>query len=152
MAYVAARRNQRFEIRESLHTPTGPRARTLAGFTILTDDVLDRAAKRATRSFDVDAVIASAERAGAPVRAATVASRRAGDSSRGFVQSSRRMAASLQRTATRSARADPGRELIDLLGFADAVTASQPARPSERLGFPVLSKLVAGGPAAAGAS
>jgi hypothetical protein len=151
MAYVAARRNQRFEIRESLHTPKGPRARTLAGFTILTDDVLDRAAERATRSFDADAVIDSAKHAGAPVRAATAAARRAGDSSRGFVPASRRMAASLQRTAMGSERAEPGRQLIDLLGFADAVTASQPARPSERLGFPVLSRLAAGGPAAAGA-
>jgi len=37
--------------------------------------------------------------------------------------------------------ADPGAALIDLLGFADAVTASQPARPSEPLAFPVLSRL-----------
>jgi hypothetical protein len=37
---------------------------------------------------------------------------------------------------------DPGAALIDLLGFADAVTRSQAARPFEPLAFPVLRKLV----------
>ena len=32
--------------------------------------------------------------------------------------------------------------LIDLLGFADAVTAGQPTRPFEPLAFPVLRTLV----------
>ena len=39
--------------------------------------------------------------------------------------------------------ADPGAALIDLLGFADAVTRSQPVRPFAPLAFPVLSRLVA---------
>lgn len=38
----------------------------------------------------------------------------------------------------------PGEALIDLLGFADAVTASQPARAATRLAFPPLAPLVAG--------
>jgi hypothetical protein len=37
---------------------------------------------------------------------------------------------------------DPGAALIDLLGFADAVTRSQPPRPRGPLEFPVLSRLV----------
>jgi hypothetical protein len=37
---------------------------------------------------------------------------------------------------------DPGAALIDLLGFADAVTSSRPARPFEPLEFPVLARLV----------
>ena len=40
MAYVVARPRGRFEIRESVHTPKGPRARSLANFAHLTDEVL----------------------------------------------------------------------------------------------------------------
>jgi hypothetical protein len=132
MAYVVARRNGRFEIRESQHTPSGPRARSLAGFQILTDEVIARASSRARGPFDFAAVLASGRRAGAPV--ATNASQR-------FVRASRRMASSL-RGAPAPERSEPGGSLIDLLGFADAVTRSQPARPFEPLTFPVLSRLV----------
>jgi hypothetical protein len=138
MAYVVARPKGRFEIRESLHTPAGPRARSLAGFDILTGEVLAKAAQRAQRPFDVEAVLASGRRAGAP--AVTGAWRKTGDSPSRFVQSTRRMALALQRgPALRPA--DPGAALIDLLGFADAVTGSQPARPFAPLAFPVLSRL-----------
>ncbi|HEV2943923.1 MAG TPA: hypothetical protein VGX26_02260 [Solirubrobacteraceae bacterium] len=138
MAYVVARPKGRFEIRESLHTPAGPRARGLAGFDVLTDEVLAKAARRAQRPFDVEAVLASGRRAGAP--SATGAWRETGDSPSRFVQASRRMALALQRPpALRPA--DPGSALIHLLGFADAVTASQPARPFAPLEFPVLSRL-----------
>ncbi len=149
MAYVVARRNGRFEVRESLHTPKGPRARTLAGFDVLTDEVLAAAARRARRPFDVRAVLASGRRAGARVPAGTGAGPgdrdSARDSARGspsrFVETSRRMALAFQRPpAIRPA--DPGAVLIDLLGFADAVAAGQPPRPFEPLGFPVLSRLV----------
>lgn len=139
MAYVVARRKGRFEVRESSHTPNGPRARSLAGFDVLTDEVLAKAAKRAKRPFDLDAVIASGRRAGALVKAG--GGRETRDSSRRFVEASRRMSLSLQRPPS-SRPADPGAALIDLLGFADAVTASQPARPFEPLAFPVMSRLV----------
>jgi hypothetical protein len=39
---------------------------------------------------------------------------------------------------------DPGAALIDLLGFADAVTRNQPPRPPVPLEFPVLSRLAEG--------
>lgn len=39
------------------------------------------------------------------------------------------------------ARVDPGAALLELLGFADMVVASQASRPSEPLAFPVLSEL-----------
>ena len=68
MAYVVVRPKGRFEIRESLHTPDGPRARSLAGFDVLTDGVIAKAARRAQRPFDVEAVLASARRAGAWAR------------------------------------------------------------------------------------
>jgi hypothetical protein len=140
MAYVAARRRGRFEIRESLHTPKGSRARSLVGFQVLDDEVLARAAQRAVRRFDADAVIASGRRAGAPVTAVagTVGERRGSATS--FVRASRRMALSLQRPRA-IAGTDPGEALIDLLGFADAVARSQSPRPFEPLQFPVMARL-----------
>lgn len=65
MSYVIGRRDGRFEIRESVHTPAGPRARTLATFTTLTDQVLAHAEGRATRRFDRDLVIERALARGA---------------------------------------------------------------------------------------
>jgi hypothetical protein len=66
MAFVVARRDGRFEFRESIATPTGPRARTLATFRELTDDVLDRAEQRAQRPIDRQALEARAHALGAP--------------------------------------------------------------------------------------
>jgi hypothetical protein len=65
MAFVVARRDGRFEIRESIATPAGPRARSLATFRTLTDDVLDHAEARAARPFDRSQVEARALAAGA---------------------------------------------------------------------------------------
>ncbi len=143
MAYVVARPKGRFEVRESLHTPGGPRARSLAGFDVLTDEVLAAAAARSTRPFDAEAVLASARRAGAPMRiGAGVVAEGVRDSSRRFVEASRRMALSMRRRPAASGGEDSGAALIDLLGFADAVARSQPPRPFEPLRFPVLSRLV----------
>ena len=49
------------------------------------------------------------------------------------------------------ARADAGAVLLELLGFADAVTASQPPRPFEPLAFPALARLAERHLSAAGA-
>jgi hypothetical protein len=144
MAYVVARPRGRFEVRESLHTPKGPRARSLAGFDVLTDEVLAAAARRATRPFDTEAVLASARRAGAPVRTGTGMAGGVRDSSRRFVEASRRMALSMRQRPVSSGPDDSGAALIDLLGFADAVARSQPPRPFEPLTFPVLSRLAEG--------
>jgi hypothetical protein len=138
MAYVVARPKGRFEVRESLHTPDGPRARSLAGFDLLTDAVLAKAAERAKRPFDVGVVLASARRAGAPT---TVSAGGEADARARFVKASRRMAHALQRRPVLRP-VDPGAALIELLGFADAVTRSQPLRPPAPLEFPVLSRLV----------
>jgi hypothetical protein len=139
MAYVVARPGGRFEIRESIHTPAGPRARSLAGFGVLTDEVLAKAERRAQRPFDLEAVLASGRRAGASTAGVVRKGSESGARSR-FVEASRRMAMSLQRPpATRSL--DAGAALIDLLGFADAVRSSQPARPPVPLEFPVLAHL-----------
>ena len=77
----------RYEIRESVSTPAGPRARTLASFRVLTSEVLAEAARRAQRPFDGARVRERAAALGAPTRtngaaaAATelVARLRAGD-------------------------------------------------------------------------
>jgi hypothetical protein len=150
MAFVVARPKGRFEIRESHHTPTGPRARSLAGFDVLSDKVIARAARRARRPFDVDAVLASGRRAGAQVTAGVPARERE-SSRRRFVEASRRMTRTLERPPT-TGSTDPGAALIDLLGFADAVTRSRPARPFESLEFPVLARLLEGRRASARAA
>lgn len=139
MAYVVARRGGRFEIRESVHTAKGPRARTLAGFSVLTEDALAAAARRAQRPFDAGAVVRSARRARAPVRVAASGASRTSDR---FVTASKRMAVALGTPAI-GARADAGAALLELLGFADTVRASQPPRPFEPLAFPVLAELAA---------
>jgi hypothetical protein len=141
MAYVVARRNGRFEIRESLHTAKGPRARTLAGFGVLTDEILAAASGRAQRPFDAEAVIGSGRRAGALVRVAT--SGAAGGAHDRFLASSKSMARTLGRPQAHAARGDAGVALIELLSFADMVRASQPSRPFEPLAFPALSHLTA---------
>ena len=131
MAYVVARPKGRFEVRESVHTPKGPRARSLVNFTELTDDVLATAASRATRPFNADAVRAAAARAAAARPRPEV---------RRFVAASQRMARSLEpRPAAQ--RQDPGDALIDLLGFVAQITPFRPARPLEPLMFPPLARL-----------
>lgn len=148
MAYVVARRAGRFEIRESEHTAKGPRARTLVSFKVLSETVLSAAASKARRAFDVQSVLASGRRAGAPVDPTAIAfgslQHAPGDMPsryEDFVASTRRMARVTSRPPGKRMRADPGTALMELLGFADAVALSQPAKPAAPLRFPVLAKL-----------
>lgn len=78
MAFVTARKNGTWEIRESVSTPEGPRSRTLASFRTLSDEVIRHAQARAAKSLDKKDVRDAAHRAGAPVDLAT-ADRAAGD-------------------------------------------------------------------------
>ena len=100
MAYVVARPKGRFEIRESVHTPKGPRARSLANFSQLSDEVLARARRRASRPFDAEAVRGAAARA-----ALKVIPRHERPETRRFVEASLRMARSVLRR--RPERAGP---------------------------------------------
>lgn len=69
MASLIARDAGRFELRETVATPAGPRSRTLATFAPpLAPEVLDRAERRATRPFDRAAILARAAALGIPVR------------------------------------------------------------------------------------
>ncbi|HEY1651802.1 MAG TPA: hypothetical protein VGG09_07955 [Acidimicrobiales bacterium] len=148
MAYVVARPKERYEIRESVHTPKGPRARSLANFATLTDEVLETAQSRASRPFDASAVRASARRAGSPVRRSRRGHERAASpltraDARRFVAASRRMARSLDPEPPRTG--DPGREagdaLIDLLGFVAQIAPFRPEADLEPLRFPLLARL-----------
>jgi hypothetical protein len=67
MAFVIAKAGGRFEIRESEHTPAGPRSRTLVTFRTLNDDVLERARARARGTFDEHKVRLGARKLGAAV-------------------------------------------------------------------------------------
>jgi hypothetical protein len=145
---VVARPRGRFEIRESVHTPKGPRARTLANFEQLTDKVLDTARLRASRPFDPDAVRASALKAGMSAATRLLGQGRLGgvaapvrQDTRGFVEASRRMARSLERVPRPTDRRDPGDALIDLLSVVAQVSAFQAPRPPEPLRFPPLARL-----------
>ncbi len=146
MAYVVARPKGRFEIRESVHTPKGPRARSLASFTQLTDEVLSKAGRKASRPFDTQAVRASAARASAArasaARPGSLTQRHRTPEMQQFVESSRRMAAVLEAPPPRPrSTRDPGDALIDLLGLVAQVSAFRPPRPPEPLRFPPLARL-----------
>ena len=141
MAYVVARPKGRFEIRESVHTPKGPRARSLANFAQLDDEVLDRARRRASRPFDTEAVRAAAERVAAERAAANRGARHERPETRHFVEASRRMARSLERVRPPADRRDPGDALIGLLGFVARVRPFAPTRTPAPLRFPPLARL-----------
>lgn len=141
MAFVVARPNGRFEIRESQHTSRGPRARTLTGFRVLSDAVLAEAARRASRPFDVQAVLRSSRRAGAPVELAPTTTQDVNAARRAFVEASLRMAQATARPRSNTAKRDPGEALIELLAFADEVRQGQAARSPSPLAFPPLALL-----------
>jgi hypothetical protein len=148
MAYVVARPKGRYEIRESVHTPKGPRARSLANFAALTDEVLETAQRRASRPFDPAAVRASARRAGSPVQRSR---RPRGRTAPGlppaeahhFVAASRRMVRSLDAAPPRigDQGRDPGDALIDLLEFVAQIAPFRPKTDPEPLRFPPLARL-----------
>jgi hypothetical protein len=142
MAYVVARPKGRFEIRESVHTPKGPRARSLANFSRLTDAVLVTAAQRATRPFDAASVRAAADRAAtaAPPPPPSEGTGANDPGRKRFVESARRMARSLE-PGPQQKRTDPGDALIDLLGFVAQIAPFRPDRPPEPLRFPPLARL-----------
>ena len=150
MAYVVTRPKGRFEIREAVHTPKGPRARSLANFARFTDEVLERARNRASRPFDAEAVRAAATRAveGQPDSAqvplvaggATTVPRHARPETREFVEASRRMARSLERVPEKADRRDPGDALLGLLAFVAQVTPSRLPHP-EPLEYPPLARV-----------
>jgi hypothetical protein len=68
MAYVVATKPGRFEVRESVSTPEGPRSRTLASFRELTAETVEKVQARSEKSPTAAELTQLALRAGAPVR------------------------------------------------------------------------------------
>ena len=68
MAYVVATKPGRFEVRESISTPDGPRSRTLASFRELTDETIGKVQARSDKPPTADELTRLALKAGAPVR------------------------------------------------------------------------------------
>jgi hypothetical protein len=99
---------------------------------------MNAAARRAQRPFDAEAVISSGRRAGARVQVASSGANRARDR---FLSGSRRMAVALATPTPASERTDPGKALLELLGFADAIAVKQPPRAREPLSFPPLGRV-----------
>ena len=68
MSYLVLRADGRFEIREAVATPRGPRTRSLASARgALGPELLERAARRATRPFDAERIRARARELGLSV-------------------------------------------------------------------------------------
>jgi hypothetical protein len=67
MTYVVPARSGRFEIRESVSTPKGPRSHTLVSFRELDDTVIEKARRKAAKALDETELRRAARRAGAPV-------------------------------------------------------------------------------------
>jgi hypothetical protein len=150
MAYIVARPNGRFEIRESVHTPKGPRARSLVNFDRFTEEILERARARASRPFDSASVRDAAMRATTatdpagdltPADTASTIPRHEQPENRRFVEASRRMVQSLERLPDSARRRDPGAVLIDLFEFVANVSSSPPTGPPKPLRFPPLARL-----------
>jgi hypothetical protein len=68
MAFVTKGRGDLWELRQSRHTPNGPRSITLASFDELTPRVVEHALARAVKPLTAADVERAALRAGAPVR------------------------------------------------------------------------------------
>ena len=164
MAYLRRRSQGRVEIRESLGTPAGPRARTLCTFRgSLGPDSLERALARARRPIDAAALLASARKLG--IR---VTERRRGGSARRLLARLRQGVAldpvlvTLLRAALAAASAAPvpddlreaaewigvdedrrGVALRGLLRTTDRLIRGRPARRlAERAAFPRFCSLV----------
>ena len=152
MACVVKSKGASWEVRQSVHTPAGPRSRTLATFQELTPEVAALAAKRSATPLTSAQLQTAARRAGAPVAQppAEQAARRlltelaAGRKPRGVLArlladrlgnsgqalSDAQLAASQWLGATAE---DRGAALVDLLLLTDALPA--PTRP-RRSAFP----------------
>jgi hypothetical protein len=67
MAFVVSTKRGKFEIRESRSTPKGPRSRTLASFEELTNEVIEKASRKASKPLTAEELRGAARRVGAPV-------------------------------------------------------------------------------------
>jgi len=158
MAFVVPTKRGGYEIRESRSTPKGPRSRTLATFSELTDDAIEKARAKADKPPSPEELRAAARRVGAPVarapadRAARELIAELGKGREPEPRLRRLLAAMLGDTqGAAAAPADPsravaewmvatpaerGKSLVDLLLLADALPSG--GRRGKPLRFPRL--------------
>jgi hypothetical protein len=67
MAFIVPTKRGAFEVRESFSTAKGPRSRTLATFTELTEEVIEKARRKAAKPPTAEQLREAARRAGALV-------------------------------------------------------------------------------------
>jgi hypothetical protein len=67
MAFIVPTRKGSYEVRESRSTDKGPRSKTLVSFRELTDEVIEKARKKAVKPPSAEELRRAARRAGAPV-------------------------------------------------------------------------------------
>lgn len=68
MAYVVATKPGRYEVRESVSTPKGPRSRTLVSFRELTLETIEKVRDKSEKPPTAEELTRLALRAGAPIR------------------------------------------------------------------------------------
>lgn len=156
MAYVVARANGSWELRISRSTPSGPRSRTLVGFSELSPELAALASERSDGAVSPDDALAAARRAGAPIapapatgaavdlaaaldRGETVPGGLARVIRAGLAEPGDASAAEL--AAARWVGTSPaqrGRALAELLDLADATGRAREAAP---LAFPPLVRI-----------
>lgn len=157
MAFIVPTKRGRFELRESRSTPKGPRARTLASFDALSDEVIEKGQAKAAKRLDPDLLRAAARRVGAPVepapadRAARELIAELGKGGRPQPRLRRLLSSMLGEDHRATAPAGPGegvaewiaatpeergRSLVDLLLLGDALPHR--GRRGQRLEFPRL--------------
>ena len=166
MAFIVPTKGGKFEIRESQATPKGPRSRSLASFSELNDETIEKAQAKASKPLDPDRLRRAARKVSAPVarRPADRAAReliaelgkgrRLDPNLRHMLldllehgrredrQPSRRHEASHEVAEWMAATpAEKGRALVDLLLLADALPSG--GRVGKALEFPRLDSTCA---------
>ncbi len=163
MAFIVPTRRGKFELRESRSTAKGPRARTLATFGELSDEVIEKAQAKASKQLEPDLLRAAARRVGAPVapspadRAARELIAELGRGARPQPKLRRLLSSMLDEGHRGAAPTDPGqgvaewmaatpeergRSLVDLLLLGDALPHR--GRRGKRLEFPRLDSAPSG--------
>jgi hypothetical protein len=119
MAFLVARRDGRYEIRESITTARGPRARTLATFRVLTSDIVEGARRRAQRHFDAAKIRSRA----AELRVPQQANRSDATARRliGELRAGDTLAPALARALMQELPPEPGQVSPDLVGALEWV-------------------------------
>lgn len=157
MAFVVAKPNNRWEVRESYRTENGPRSRTLASFSELTPPVEKLVVERSAKDVDIEGLRLKATRAGAPVTSeidlmagrllkemqhGRSPNRRLSNLIRDSFRSKSQLSHEVDRMKmwTGASQRERAQALEDLLGFGDAIPdRDRRGRSAKRSEFPRIS-------------